>query len=180
MPSSKLTEKELYFKEQELIDLNDSDDAVDEELLDSTNSLMTSREVTKTSPTLISQSRQHSFLRPTPRKSQAEFTSPTSTARAIPLDNIPDPPGTLQTLSEPNFIPCTSSDIESTRETPTHAHNPSNPFRLQHSMPLPRLSGINSLREFSAVPQANGKRKRPANIKVVPEHQQYLKDMIIC
>lgn len=169
MPSSKLIEKELYFKEQELIDLNDSDDAVDEELLDSTNSLMTFREVIKISPTLISRSRQHSFLKPTPRESQAEFTCPTSTARAIP-----DPPGT-----EPNFISRTSSDIELIRETPTHTHNPSTPFRLQHNMSLPTLSGTDSLREFSAVPRANGKRKRPADIKVVPEHQQYLKDMII-
>lgn len=29
------------------------------------------------------------------------------------------------------------------------------------------------------MPRANGKRKRPADIKVVPEHRQYLKDMII-
>ena len=170
MPSSKLIEKELYFKEQELIDLNDSDDAVDEELLDSTSPLRTFREVIKISPTLISRSRQHSFLKPTPRESQAEFTCPTSTARAIP-----DPPGT-----EPNFISCTSSDIELIRETPTHAHNPSTPFRLQHNMSLPTLSGTDSLREFSAAPRANGKRKRPADIKVVPEHQQYLKGMIIC
>ena len=165
----------MYFKEQELIDLNDNDDTVDEELLDFTNSLRTSREVIKISPTLISRSRQHSFLTPTPRESQAEFTCPTSTARAISRDNIPDPPGT-----EPNFISCTSSDIELIRETPTHAHNPSTTFRLQHNMSLPILSGNDSLREFSTVPRANGKRKRPADIKVVPEHQQYLKDTIIC
>lgn len=168
MPSSKLTEKELYFKEQELIDLNDSDDAVDE-LLDSASSLRTYREVIKISPTLISRSRQHSFLGPTLRESQAEFTRPTST----------DPPRTLQALSAPNFISCTNSGIELIRETPTHARNPSTPFRLQHSMSLPISSGTDSLREFSAVPRANGKRKRPADIKVVPEHRQYLKDMII-
>jgi len=169
MPSSKLTEKELYFKEQELIDLNDSDNAIDE-LLDSTNSLRTYREVIKVSPTLISRSRQHNFLGPTLRESQAEFTRPTST----------DPPRTLRALSAPNFTSCTSSGIELIRETPTHARNPLTPFRLQHSMSLATPSGTDSLREFSAVPQANGKRKRPADIKIVPEHRQYLKDMIIC
>jgi len=180
MQSSKLTEKELYFKEQELIDLNGSDDAVDEELLDSTNSLKTSREVIKISPTLISRSRQHSFLGPTLREGQAEFTRPTSTARAISRDNIPDPPGTLRALSTPSFTSRTGSGIELIQEIPTHAHIPSSSFRLQHSMSLPTSSGTDSLREFSAVPRANGKRKRPADIKVVPEHRQYLKDMIIC
>ena len=180
MPSSKLTEKELYFKEQDLIDLNDSDDAVDEELLDSTNSLRTYRRVIKISPTLISRSRQHSFLGPTSRESQAEFARPTSTARAISRDNIPDSPGTLRALSAPNFISYTGSGIELIRKTPTHARNPLTSFQLQHSMSLPTPSGTDSLRRFSSMPRANGKRKRPADIKVVPEHRRYLKDMIIC
>lgn len=177
MPSSKFTEKELFFKEQELIDLDNGDNTVDEGLLDSINILKSSRNTVEVPPVLIFPPRQHGFLGPISRQGLAEFTHLTSTSHALSRDSIQDRPKIIRTLSALNPISCTTSTIELVKNAATCKS--SIPSQLKHSMSLLTPPTANSLREFSAVPRSNGKRKRPADIKVVPERRQYLKDMVI-
>lgn len=177
MPNQELTEKQAYFKKQELLDLSDDETGFpDENFVYAERALAESEAMPPPKP----ERRQSSFLGPTPRERQAEFETYAAQRRS---DTRSGNQALTRSLTEPNSeisrsFPVTKLRRELTGPKPDQ----SNDTKRVSAMPNPAKNQVPFYKQMGVVPRElkHGKNAKPAeNIKLEPEHKQLLKGMIV-
>ncbi|KAH6860816.1 hypothetical protein BKA58DRAFT_392223 [Alternaria rosae] len=175
MSENTLAAKKAYFKEQELLDINDEQDIPDDSVGRLERALKNSKAMRP--PALRKQT--SSFLGATPKERQAEFEAHTRKQRA----------NERQTTHQP-MSSSTAPEQELTKMLPVTRPRTRSAAVVGAKSTLKRVSSLPETAGEDTTPfyirmgdiprECKGRRPKPANnIKLRPEHQQYLKGKIV-